>query len=739
MLQSSYNSNSFSNPPKFQTFIHLLKTSAKTATPLLEVDLLHSQAIKVGFMQNPEVGCGILNLYVKCRSFDSALQLFDVSPKRDVRAWTILIAGYTHTGLSKIALELFCQMQTEGISPNCFTLASILKCCAGAGNLKMGKEAHGWIIRNGIELDVVLENSIIDFYVKCGVFSYARKVFEMMDERDTVSWNIMIGAYLQTGNLEKSMELFKRLPFRDIASWNTMIVGQMRNGFDRAALELLYQMTEIGPTLNEFTFSVALGVVATLEMLELGKQIHAQVLRIGFLSDLFIRNSLIDMYCKCGAMEQATTIFNEMPVCSENMWNPTKFDGLQSNTVSWSMMIAGYIQTGRCEDALNLFCKMHSEGINVDPFTFTSIISACASAGILEQGKQIHAHIEKCGHKLDVFLASAIIDMYAKCGSIDDARAVFDRAPVRTVVTWTAILSGYALHGQGREAIQLFELMLKEDIRPNEITFVGILSACSHAGLVEEGHTYFKSMQEEYGIVPDVEHFTCMVDLLGRAGRFDEVKVFICNKGIAHLSVVWQALLSACRVHNNIEMGKWASKELAELEPDTAGSYVLLSNICATTQRWEEAAKMRKLMQEKGIRKEPGRSWIQLKSKVYTFVVGDRSHPQSAEIYLYLECLLGRIKEMGYSTDTKMVLHDVEEEQREVLLSFHSEKLAIAYGMMSTPCGTPIQVMKNLRVCVDCHTAIKYISRVDGREIMLRDAHRFHRFKNGECSCGDYW
>lgn len=662
MFQSSYNNNSSSDPIKFQTFLDLLKNSAKTATPLLEIDLLHSLAIKVGFMQNPEVGIGLLNLYVKCRCFDRALQLFDLSPKRDVRAWTILIAGYTRMGLSKFALELLSRMQIEGVYPNCFTLASIFKCCAGAGDLKTGKEAHGWIIRNGVELDVSLENSIIDFYVKCGVFNYAGRVFEMMDEMDTVSWNIMIGAYLQIGNIERSMELFKRLPFRDVASWNTMIVGQMRNGFDGAALELLYQMTDIGLKFNEFTFSVALGLVATLEMLELGRQIHAQVLRLGFKSDLFIRNSLIDMYCKCGEMEHSTTIFNEMHLFSENKKNSRNFDGLPANTVSWSIIIAGYIQSGRYEDALNFFRKMHSEGVSMDPFTFASIASACANAGVLEQGKQIHACIEKCEHRLDVFLASAIIDMYAKCGSIGDARAVFDGACVRTVVMWTTILSGYALHGQGREAIRLFELMLKENIRPNEITFVGVLSACSHAGLVEEGHTYFKSMQEEHGIVPSVEHFTCMVDLLGRAGHFDVVKSFIHNNNISHVSVVWQALLSACCIHNNIEMGKWASKKLAELEPHTAGSYILLSNICGTTQMWEEAEKVRKMMKEKGIRKEPGQSWIQLKNNVHTFVVSDRSHPQSADIYLYLECLIGMINEIGYSSDTNMVLLDVEGE-----------------------------------------------------------------------------
>ncbi|XP_058092391.1 putative pentatricopeptide repeat-containing protein At1g68930 [Magnolia sinica] len=738
IFQSSYHSPSFSAEIPQESFFHLLRNAAKTEKTLSEVQVLHCRAIKTGFEQNPQVGSCLSNLYVRCRCLDHAGKLFDGIPNRDVRAWTVQITGYARIGLFGMAVDLFSRMQTEGVLPNCFTLSCVLKGCAGANFLKTGKEIHGWILRNRIGLDVVLENTIIDFYVKCGVFDYARRVFEMMDERDTVSWNIMIGAYLQIGDIERSVELFKRLPFRDVASWNTIMVGQMRNGFVRMALELLYQMGEIGPKFNQFTFSVALVLVSSLSMLGLGRQIHGHVLRIGFESDLFIRNSLIDMYCKCGKMEYATAVFDKM----YNLQNPTIFhDGLTVNAITWSSMITGYVQNGRCEDALNLFCHMLREGIYVDPFTLTSIASACADAGILEQGRQIHASIEKRGHRYDAFLASAIIDMYAKCGSLDDAQAIFYRARPsdQSVVLWTAIVSGCALHGRGREAIRLFELMLKENIQPNEISFVGVLSACSHAGLVEEGHAYFKSMQEDYGIVPDVEHFTCMVDLLSRAGRLDEAKDFIHKNGISHLNVVWRALLSACRVHNNIEMGKWASEQLLQLEPFDAGSYILLSNIYATTQRWAEAAKVRSLMQVRGVKKHPGQSWIQLKNQVHTFLVGDWSHPQAAELYSYLEKLIGRMKEVGYSTNTNLVLHDVEEEQREVLISYHSEKLAVAYGIMSTPCGTPIRVMKNLRVCGDCHTAIKYISEVTDREIMLRDAYRFHHFKNGSCSCRDYW
>ncbi|OVA19085.1 Pentatricopeptide repeat [Macleaya cordata] len=577
-----------------------------------DVNVLHGRAIKSGFVQNQKFLNHLLNLYVKSRNFVRARKMFDEMPDRDVQTWTILIKGFAQVGLFEIALDLFIDMQTEGIYPNRFTLSCILKCCASIVNLKMGKGIHGWILRNGVELDVFSENSIIDFYVKCRVFYYASRVFELMNERDTVSWNIMIGAYLQIGDTEKSIELFRRLPVKDVASWNTIIVGQMRNGFNRIALDLLYQMRENRTVFNEITFSTALLLAASLSMLELGRQIHSRLLRIGFFQDTFIRNSLIDMYCKCGEMRKASSLFNKMHRNSDEMQYSVKSQMV--NTVSWSSIVSGYVQNGKIEEAFELFRKMVREGVEVDQFTLTSIVSACADAGISEQGRQIHAFIKKLGHKFDVFLVSAIIDMYAKCGSFDDALSIFYQSSRRNIVSWTSLISGCALHGQGREVIRLFELMLKDGIRPNEITFLGVLSGCSHAGLVEEGHEYFRLMQEDYGITSGVEHFTCMVDLLGRAGKLNEAKEFIHNNNISHLSPVWNAFLAACRVHKNIEMATWASKKLLLLEPNEAGSYVLLSNISTENQRWKEAAGMRSLMQNRGVKKNPGQSWIQLKN-----------------------------------------------------------------------------------------------------------------------------
>ncbi|KAJ6824842.1 putative LRR receptor-like serine/threonine-protein kinase [Iris pallida] len=718
------------HPEAQELFLSSLKTLSRTTITLREIESLHCAATKSGFAVRGQVGIGLLNLYAKPGSLDVGRKLFDEIYERDALPWTILISGFSRNGKHETGIQLFAGMIAEDTLPNRFTLASVLKCCANLRDLGKGREIHGWILRNGISPDAVLDNSILEFYVKCGAFGYAKRFFGTLTSSDAISWNIMIGAYLEIGDVDSSMELFGNSLYRDVSSWNTIINGLMQNGFDSVSLQLLYRMVEIGPQFNHFTYSMAVTLAGTLALLALGRQIHGRVLRLGYEHDGYVRNSLISMYTKCGKMEASSFVFSR---------SLHSFDGSVAKSIDWSSMIAGFVQNGRGEEALHLFFRMLQEGVSVDQYTLTSIASACSSAGILEQGKQVHACVEKLGYGIDVFLASAITDMYAKCGSLTDARKNFESMDRKNVVLWTSIIGSYASHGHGREAIQLFDRMLNENIMPNEISFVAVLSACSHGGLVKEGYKYFRAMQENHNVAPGIEHFTCMVDLLGRAGLLDEARNFIYENSISHHTVMWRALLSACRVHQNVKMAVWASEQLVQLDPDDVGSYVLLSNIYASQRKFAEASKLRKLMQDRGMTKEPGWSWIQLRNKVHAFVAGDRSHPEAEGIYSYLERLFGRLKGLGYSSRNDLVLHDVEEEQRESMLSFHSEKLAIAYGIISTPSGTPLRVMKNLRVCADCHEAIKYISQDTSREIVLRDAHRFHHFKQGECSCGDYW
>ena len=694
--------------------------------------VVHVKAVKDGSIGCLNVKNYLLSLYIKTQNFGYAHKLFDEIPDRDVRSWTILISGLARAGWFGMVVGHFRTMQEEGVRANEFTLSSVLRSCSGAKELRTGKGIHGWIVRNEIDLDATLANALLDVYVKCGEFRYAERLFETGRERDTVAWNILIDGHIRIGDVEKSVALFHRLPFKDVASWNTVISGLMRNSHSENALKLLYEMVESGSSLSEFTFSTGLVLASTLVLLELGRQIHCRVLRLGIHDERFIRTSLVDFYCKCGKMDKALLIFREMPLDHSN----STHDGSTTEKVTWSSLITGYVQNDDYEGALRTFISMVREHIGIDRFTITTIASMCSKAGTLTLGQMIHALIEKIGHKLDSPLASSLVDMYSKCGNLEDARKIFKQAISPNVVLWSSMISACAWHGQGHGAISLFQDMIKKGIKPNEISFTVVLTACSHTGLVEEGCKYFQLMKEVYHIKPEIEHFACMVDLYGRVGHLDEAREFIDKHGISHLSLIRKSFLSSCRLHNNIEMARWATQNLESLDD---GSHVLVANTLTMHHKWEEAAKVRRLMKERGVNKLPGQSWIQLKNQVHAFVAGDRSHPHGAEIYSYLDKLIGRLKEIGYSPAAEVVLQDIEEEDCELFLGYHSEKLAIAYGIISTPPGTPVRVMKNLRVCVDCHEFFKLTSQLLGREIVVRDIRRFHHFTNGSCSCGDYW
>ncbi|KAE8774902.1 pentatricopeptide repeat-containing protein [Hordeum vulgare] len=660
--------------------------------------------------------------------FHDARWLLDETPKRSAAAWTAVIAGCARAGRHADGMGAFAEMLAEGgAAPNAFVLAAVLRCCSGLGDVESGKRIHGWLLRNGVHLDRVLCNAVLDMYAKSGDYELTKRAFRAMVEVDAVSWNIVISACLQSGDILGSTQLFDESPVRDTSSWNTIISGLMRNGCAAKALDRLYHMARAGVEFNHYTYSTALALAGMLSMLDLGRQLHGRVLTSALEADAFVRSSLMDMYCKCGSIKTAVLVFERWSHLTGDM----KF--------AWSTMIAGYVQNGREEEAFEFFRLMLCEGVAADQFTLTSAVAACANAGMVEQGRQVHGCIEKLGHSFDAPLASSIVDMYAKCGNLDDACRMFDIAPTKNVALWTSMLCSYASHGKGRMAIKLFNRMTAEKIKPNEVTLVGVLSACSHGRLVSEGEHFFKLMQEEYGIVPSIEHYNCMVDLYGRAGLLDKANIFINENKIKHESIVWKTLLSACRVHKDMEHAKLASESLIQLEQCDAGSYVMLSNMYATHSKWRDTSKLRSLMLERGVRKQPGRSWIHLKNTVHTFVAGDAAHPRSSEIYTYLEKLMERLKELGYTSRIDLVAHDVEEEQRETALKFHSEKLAMAFGIISTPSGTPLRIFKNLRICVDCHEAIKYVSRATDREIVVRDLYRFHHFKDAKCSCEDFW
>ncbi|KAJ4957915.1 hypothetical protein NE237_025026 [Protea cynaroides] len=531
-------------------------------------------------------------------------------------------------------------------------------------------------------------NSIIAELARSGdsiealrAFSSLRKL-SLRPDRSTFPCTIKSCSSLfdLTSMLGNARKLFNELPQRNVVSWTSMIIGYIQNGDAHEALslfkEFLLEESDGGRETEVFIDSIAM-----VSVLSACSHISENIITKA--GDLCVANTLLDAYAKCGDLTIASKIFDERP---------------ERDIVSCNSMIAVYAQNGLSTEALNVFYGMLEDGdYNYDAVTLSAILLACAHSGALQLGKCIHDQ------------------------------------------SWTAMVAGYGMHGRAKESLEVFYEMQKAGVKPNYITFVSVLAACSHAGFVEEGWHWFKTMNQEFNIEPGIEHYGCMVDLLGRAGYLDEAYELIKGMKVKPDCVVWGALLGACRIHKNVKLGEISSRKLFELDPDNCGYYVLLSNLYADAGRWEDVERMRIFMKNHRLIKPPGFSLVEAKSRVHIFLVGDKEHPQYEAIYEYLDRLSVKMKEVGYVPDMTSVLHDVNQEEKETVLRVHSEKLAIAFGIMNTIHGTTIQVIKNLRVCSDCHAAIALISKIVNREIVVRDSYRFHHFKDGLCSCGDYW
>ncbi|KAL5197257.1 hypothetical protein ABZP36_000769 [Zizania latifolia] len=539
---------------------------------------------------------------------------------------------------------------------------------------------------------------------------------------------------------------------------------------------------------NSFSLSVALQACASAAApAALGASLHACALRSGFAAaDLFVRTALVEMYAKCGRVDLARTAFDEAPrrdvfLCNVMLaayvarcevaearkvfdgmrakdlvsWNTMLhgyavrgqvgmareiFDGTEGRDVfSWSSMISAYAKGRRSKEALELWREMLAASIVPDCITLVSVLAACSDLAALHTGADVHQFVESNRVELDLKLGTALIDMYAKCGDIDSAQRVFDAMPDKDVLTWSSMIIGMANHGLGHDSLRLFSKMISEGMKPNGITFIGVLIACTHVGLVSDGKKHFRSMSEKHGVEPTVEHYGCMVDLLGRAGHVEEARQLIRSMPFEPDAVIWRALLGACRIHKNVEIAEESMAKLRVLDPLGDGHYVLLSNIYAQANSWEGVAEMRKTIRRESIQRIPGRSSIEWEKTIHDFISGDRSHPRSKEIYSMLGEMMDRLRQAGYKPMTDLVLQDVDEQSKERSLAEHSEKLAIAFGLLTTPPKSTIRITKNLRACEDCHSAIKFISLVYGRKLIVRDRNRFHHFSDGQCSCKDYW
>lgn len=568
-------------------------------------------------------------------------------------------------------------------------ISALLRC----RNIFQVRQVHARAVVNGALSNLIVANKVMYMYVHYKAINDAYELFDGMTVRDSVSWSVMVGGFAKIGDFMNCFGTFRELICR-------------------------------GLTPDNYTLPIVIRACRDRMDMVVGSLIHGVVLKFGLIFDHYICASLVDMYAKCKATEAAHVLFDEMP---------------KKDLVTWTVMIGAYAECGNASASLDLFDQMRREGIIPDKIAMVTVVYASAKLGATHKAAIVHDYISMMNFSLDVILGTAIIDMYSKCGNLKSAREIFDRMQEKNVISWSAMIAAYGYHGQGRKALDLFPMMLSSGILPNKITFVSLLYACSHTGLVEEGLELFNSMRSDYAIKPDVKHYTCMVDLLGRAGRLVEAEKLIEDMRIDKDAGLWGALLGACRIHKNMELAEKAAKSLLELQSENPGHYVLLSNIYANAGRWKDMAEIRDLMTQRKLKKLPGYTWIEVENKIHQFSVGDMSHPWSKEIHGMLNNLIKKLELAGYVPDINCVLHDVDEEVKLGMLSTHSEKLAIAFGLIATPEGATIRITKNLRVCSDCHTFCKFTSAVTERLIVVRDANRFHHFNEGVCSCGDYW
>nr|AKH05203.1 chlororespiratory reduction 2 [Erodium trifolium] len=596
-------------------------------------------------------------------------------------------------------LQQALQALSQEPNPTQRTYELLILSCTDRNSLSDGVRVHRRISDDGSDQDPFLATKLINMYSEMDSVEDARKVFDEIRHRTIYVWNALFRALTLAGEGLEVLDLYR-------------------------------QMNMSGTQSDRFTYTFVLkACVASEELVELlnkGKEIHAHILRHGFETHVHIMTTLVDMYAKFGRVAHAAHVFDEMPV---------------RNVVSWSAMISCYAKNGKHFEALELFQETMLAKTESFPnsVTMVSVLQACAALAALDQGKLVHGYILRRGLDSILPVISSLVTMYGRCGKLEQGQRVFDQMKERDVVAWNSLISMYGVHGFGNKAIQVFEEMINSGVNPSPISFISVLGACSHAGLVEEGKMLFNSMVKDHGMYPTAEHYACMVDFLGRANRLDEAAKIIQEMRIEPGPLVWGALLGSCRIHCNVDLAERASRRLFELEPTNAGNYVLLADIYAQAGMYREVKRVKKFLKSRCLQKVPGRSWIEVKRKLHSFTSVDEFNPHKEQLHALLFKLSSEMKEKGYVPQTDVVLYDLADEDKERIVLGHSEKLAVAFGLINTSHGEPIRITKNLRLCEDCHLFTKLISKFAEKEILVRDVNRYHHFQNGVCSCGDYW
>ncbi|KAI5326290.1 hypothetical protein L3X38_035364 [Prunus dulcis] len=782
--------STLNHKPMSKTTINLsiLETHLPKCQNLKQFNPILSQMILTGFIRDTYAASRILKFSTDSSfvHIDLSLRIFNLIEDANGFIWNTMMRAYIQRNCPQKALNLYKLMVDKNAEPDNYTYPLLVQACAIRVSEFEGRQIHNHILKTGFDSDVYVQNTLINMYAVCENMSDARNLFDEIPVLNPVSWNSILAGYVRAGDAEKAKliydrmperntiasnsmivlfgrtgcvteacRLFNELPEKDMVSWSALISCYEQNEMYEEALALFLRMVANGVMVDEVVVVTVLSACARLSIVQTGKLIHGLVVKIGIEAYVNLQNAFIHMYSSCGEIMAAQKLFNAAYHLDQISWNSmisgylkcglvekarTLFDSMpEKDIVSWSAMISGYAQHDRFSETLALFQEMQLRGIRPDETTLVSVVSACTHLAALDLGQWIHAYIRKNGLKINVFLGTTLINMYMKCGCVENALEVFQGTAEKGVSTWNALILGLAMNGLVEKSLEMFSEMKKCGVAPNEITFIGVLGACRHMGLVDEGRRHFDSIVQEHKIEPNVKHYGCMVDLLGRAGMLKEAEELIESMPMIPDVATWGALLGACKKHGDHDMGERIGRKLIELDPDHDGFHVLLSNIYASKGNWDDVHEIREIMVQHGVVKMPGCSMIEANGIVHEFLAGDNKHPQIEEIEKKLDEMAKKLKMEGYAPDTNEVSFDIDEEEKETALFRHSEKLAIAFGLICTSPPTPIRIIKNLRICNDCHMAAKFISKAFNRDIVLRDRHRFHHFKQGSCSCKDYW
>ncbi|KAG5627236.1 hypothetical protein H5410_012454 [Solanum commersonii] len=739
------------NPDNY-TFPSIIN-SCGSLLDLEMVKVVHNDVLEMGFGSDLYICNALIDMYSRMNELGRAREVFDKMPSRDVVSWNSLVSGYSANGYWEEALEAFREGRLSGVAADAFTVSSVLPACGGLMEVEQGQIVHGLVEKSGIKGDIAVSNGLLSMYFKFERLLDCQRIFDEMIFRDAVTWNIIICGFSHSGLYQESIKLFREMVYEyepdlltvtsvlqacghmgdlrfgryvhdyilenryecdttacniiinmyarcgdlvaarqvfdnmkrwDLVSWNSMISGYFENEFNKEAVDLL-NMMRIDLQPDSVTFVTLLSMCTKLMDVDFARELHCDIIKRGYDSTLIVGNALLDVYAKCGKMEHSVWQFEIMSTRDIVTWN--------------------------------------------------TIIAACSHY----EGKELHGFIIRLNLESQVPVGNALIEMYSKTGSLKNAILVFEHMRIKDVVTWTAMISAYGMYGEGKKALRSFQQMKETGTVPDHIVFVAVIYACSHSGLVQDGRACFNQMRKKYNIDPRIEHYACMVDLLSRSGLLVEAEDFILSMPLQPDASMWGSLLSACRASGDTGTAERVVERLVKLNSDDPGYNVLASNVYASLGKWDQVRTIRKSLKARGLRKDPGCSWIEICNRVFIFGTGDRSFQQFKQVNELIEDLNRTMDKEGYVADLKFVLHDVGEDEKINLLYGHSERLAIAFGLLNTKEGSPLQVMKNLRVCGDCHTWTKYVSKIVQREILVRDANRFHLFKDGTCSCRDRW